>query len=63
MHILRQQFQHHFFEFFLHHVSVVVQAAQAGFTIGTPLFMGLNAIRKQGHCVSMSAQCALSWRH
>ena len=36
----------------MHHVSVVMQAAQAEFAISTPLFMGLNVICKQGHCVS-----------
>ncbi|KAL0019659.1 hypothetical protein WJX77_010649 [Trebouxia sp. C0004] len=51
------------------------EAAQADFTTGTPLFMGLNVIRKQGHCVSTELETLmyvliftlsggiLPWRH
>ncbi|KAL3162352.1 hypothetical protein ABBQ32_010035 [Trebouxia sp. C0010 RCD-2024] len=51
------------------------KAAQAHFTTGTPLFMGLNVIRKQGHCVSTELETLmyvlvftlsggiLPWRH
>ena len=75
MHILRQLIQYFVFQVFTHHVSVVVQAAQAEFATGTPLFMGLNVIRKQGHCVSTELETLmyvliftlsggiLPWRH
>ena len=53
----------------------VVQAAEEEVTIGTPLFMGLNVIRKQGLCVSTELETLmyvmifilsggiLPWRH
>lgn len=42
-----------------HHVSGVAQAAQPDFTTGTPLFMGLNVIYGQGHCVSTELETLL----
>lgn len=59
----------------MHHGSVVVQAADAEFTTGTPLFMGLNVLRKKGHNVSTELESLmyvllftlsdgkLPWRH
>ena len=73
MHILQQQIQYFVFRILQHHVSGVVQAAQAEFTTGTPLFMGLNVICKQGQCISteletlmyvLISHClVLPWRH
>ena len=75
MHILRQQIQYFVLQVFTHHVRGVVQAAQAEFTTGTPLFMGSNVIRRQGHCVSTELETLmyvliftlsggiLPWRH
>ncbi len=52
-----------------------MQAADAEFTTGTPLFMGLNVIRKKGHGVSTELETLmyvliftlsggiLPWRH
>ena len=60
---------------FLHHDRFVVQAAQADWPTGTPLFKGLNVICKQGHCVSTELETLmyvliftlsggfLPWRH
>ena len=73
--ILQQQIRYFVFQVFAQHVSVVVQAAQAEFTTGTPLFMGLSVIRKQGQCVSTELETLmyvliftlsggiLPWRH
>ena len=44
----------------MYHVSVIVQAAQAEFTPGKPLFMGLNVIRKEGHCVSTELETLMN---
>ena len=58
----------------MHHGSIVVQAADADVT-GTPLFMGLNVLRKNGHNVSTELETwlyvliftlsggILPWRH
>ena len=75
MHILQQQIQYFVFQVLQRHVSGVAQAAQAEFPTGTPLFMGLNVIRRQGHCVSTELETlmyvliftlsggVLPWRH
>ena len=61
------------FLFPMHHGSAVVQAAK--FPTGTPLFMGLNVLRKKGHNVSTELETLmyvlmftlsggkLPWRH
>ena len=66
--ILQEHIQQFVLQGFVQHVSVVVRAAQAECTVGTPLFVGLNVIRKQGHCVSTELETLmvggiLCWRH